>query len=279
MNSPSCGHRFTLVTFAQPPYTRHMPESELLVRTPETDNATAPRYSLLVARDDADVTAAQRLRHLVFAQEMGARLHSPVDGLDIDEFDEYCDHLVVRDDASGDIVGTYRMLPPDRARAAGKLYSDGEFDLSALAGIRPTLVETGRSCVHPDHRTGGVIGLVWAGIARYMLLSGHAWLAGCASLPLADGGSMAAGVWDTVRAKHFSPDEYRVAPLKPWDVDAVDRPERAAVPPLLRGYLRLGAWVCGRPALDEDFGVADLFVLLSLERVDQRYLRFFLGEG
>ncbi len=253
--------------------------SELLVSTPETDNAATRRYSLLVARDDAEVTAAQRLRHLVFAQEMGARLHSPVDGLDIDGFDEFCDHLVVREDVTGEIVGTYRMLPPDRALTAGKLYSDGEFDLSALAGLRAALVETGRSCVHPDHRTGSVIGLVWAGIARYMLLSGHEWLAGCASLPLADGGSMAAGVWDVVRAKHFSPHEYRVAPLNPWDVDAVARPARATVPSLLRGYLRLGAWVCGRPALDEDFGVADLFVLLSLARVDQRYLRFFLGEG
>jgi putative hemolysin len=252
--------------------------AELLVSTPETDNATR-RYSLLVARDDAEVTAAQRLRHLVFAQEMGARLHSPVAGLDIDAFDEFCDHLVVREDATGEIVGTYRMLPPDRALAAGKLYSDGEFDLSGLASLRPTLVETGRSCVHPDHRAGSVIGLVWAGIARYMLLSGHTWLAGCASLSLADGGGMAAGVWDVVRAKHLSPDEYRVTPRLPLDVDGVARPARATIPPLLRGYLRLGAWVCGRPALDADFGVADLFVLLSLDRVDQRYLRFFLGDG
>lgn len=254
-----------------------MAQSELLVSTPETDDTSARRYSLLVASADADVTAAQKLRHQVFAQEMGARLHSPVPGLDIDGFDEFCDHLVVREDATGEIVGTYRMLPPDRARAAGKLYSDGEFDLTAIAGIRAALVETGRSCVHPDHRTGSVIGLVWAGIARYMLLSGHEWLAGCASLPLGDGGTMASGVWDVVRAKHFAPDEYRVSPITPWDVDAVDRPARATIPPLLRGYLRLGAWVCGRPALDADFGVADLFVLLSLARVDQRYLRFFLG--
>jgi putative hemolysin len=256
-----------------------MAQSELLVSTPETDTPAGRRYSLLVARDDTEVRAAQRLRHLVFAQEMGARLHSPVEGLDIDGFDEFCDHLVVRDESTGEIVGTYRMLPPERATEAGKLYSDGEFDLSALACLRPALVETGRSCVHPDHRSGAVVGLVWAGIARYMLLSGHSWLAGCASLSLADGGTMAAGVWDVVRAKHFAPDEYRVTPLSPWDVDAVARPARATVPPLLRGYLRLGAWVCGRPAFDPDFGVADLLVLLSLDRVDQRYLRFFLGES
>jgi putative hemolysin len=253
-----------------------MAQSELLISTPETDNTAGRRYSLLVARDDAEVRAAQRLRHLVFAQEMGARLHSPVDGLDIDEFDEFCDHLVVRDETTGDIVGTYRMLPPNRT---DKLYSDGEFDLTALAGLRPALVETGRSCVHPDHRSGAVVGLVWAGIARYMLLSGHSWLAGCASLSLSDGGTTVAGVWDLVRAKHFAPPEYQVTPHRPWDVDYTVRPARTVVPPLLRGYLRLGAWVCGRPAFDPDFGVADLFVLLSLDRVDQRYLRFFLGEG
>ncbi|MEU7530647.1 GNAT family N-acyltransferase [Saccharothrix sp. NPDC042600] len=252
-----------------------MTQPQLLVSTGET---TGPRYSLLVAREGAEVVAAQKLRHQVFAGEMGATLRSPVEGHDVDAFDEHCDHLVVRDDRTGEIVGTYRMLPPERAADAGRLYSDTEFDLTNLAPLRPSVVETGRSCVHPDHRNGAVVSLVWAGIARYMLLSGHSWLVGCASVPLQDGGSHAAGVWDTVHAKHYAPEEYRVTPLRPWDVDAVERPARAVLPPLLKGYLRLGAWVCGRPALDTDFGVADLFVLLGMEHVDQRYLKFFLGE-
>lgn len=253
-----------------------MAQSELLVNTTGTEQTSA--YSLLVARNDAEIAAAQRLRYEVFATEIGAHLHTDVPGLDVDEFDEFCDHLVVRHEPTGQIVGTYRMLPPERAAEAGKLYSDNEFDLTSLSSLRPSLVETGRSCVHADHRSGAVVGLVWAGIARYMLLSGHRWLAGCASVSLADGGALAAGVWDTVRHKSFSPEEYRVTPRRPWNVDATPRPERAVIPPLLRGYLRLGAWVCGAPALDEDFGVADFFVLLSLDRVDQRYLKFFLGE-
>jgi putative hemolysin len=97
-------------------------------------------------------------------------------------------------------------------------------------------------------------------------------------VPLADGGALAAGVWNLVRAKHFSPEEYRVRPLHPW-VGDVSAPARTVLPPLLKGYLRLGAWVCGAPAHDPDFGVADLFVLLGLDHVDQRYLRFFLGES
>jgi putative hemolysin len=111
-----------------------------------------------------------------------------------------------------------------------------------------------------------------------MYLSGHNWLAGCVSVPMGDGGVLAAGVWDTVRRKHMAPPEYRVRPLRPWEADGVEVPGRTVVPPLLRGYLRLGAWVCGAPAHDVDFGVADLFVLLGLDRVDRRYLGHFLGE-
>jgi putative hemolysin len=259
-----------------------MTQSQLLVSTAPSGTDVpedAPRYSLLVTRDSDEVRAAQRLRYQVFAEEMGAALHSGEPGVDADGLDEFCDHLVVRDDQTGEIVGTYRMLPPERAAEAGRLYSDSEFDLEAIAGLRHALVETGRSCVHRDHRTGAVVSLVWAGIARYMLLSGHSWLAGCASVPLADGGALAAGVWDLVRARHYAPEEYQVQPLHPWDVGAALRPARPMLPPLLKGYLRLGAWVCGPPAHDPDFGVADLFVLLSLERVDKRYLKFFLGDS
>jgi putative hemolysin len=257
-----------------------MTSSQLLVSTDQAGAelpADAPRYSLLVAHGNQEVVAAQKLRYEVFAEEMGAHLNSPEPGLDVDHFDEFCDHLVVRDDRTGEIVGCYRMLPPERAAQAGSLYSDSEFDLTALTDLRPSLVETGRSCVHPDHRSGAVVSLVWAGIARYMLLSGHRYLAGCASVPLTGSGSYAAGVWDLVRAKHYSDETTRVSPLHPWQVDGVERPDRAVLPPLIKGYLRLGAKVCGPPALDADFGVADFFVLLDLHQVDERYLKFFLG--
>ncbi|MBB4685545.1 GNAT family N-acetyltransferase [Amycolatopsis jiangsuensis] len=257
-----------------------MTSSQLLVSTDQAGAdlpADAPKYSLLVAHGNDEVLAAQRLRHQVFAEEMGARLASPHPGLDVDYFDEFCDHLVVRDDRTGEIVGCYRMLPPDRVAQAGKLYSDSEFDLTALDSLRPSLVETGRSCVHPEHRSGAVVSLVWAGIARYMLLSGHRYLAGCASVPLSDGGSYAAGVWDVLRSKHYADESRRVSPLHPWACDDVTRPDRAILPPLIKGYVRLGAKVHGPPALDADFGVADFFVLLDLHQVDERYLKFFLG--
>jgi putative hemolysin len=238
------------------------------------------RYSLLMASDGADVRAAQRLRYQVFADELGANLDTH-DGYDADPFDEHCDHLLVRENATGEVVGTYRMLPPGRT---DRLYGDGEFSLPRLAPLRDVLVETGRSCVHPEHRSGAVINLIWSGIVRYLTLTGHRWLAGCASVPLAD----AAGVWWQIQRGHLAPPPMRVTPRNPWPVGALDAAAvraarsdgaaRAVVPPLLRGYLRLGAWVCGPPAHDPAFGVADFFVLLSLDRMHPRYLRHFLGE-
>ncbi|NRQ40858.1 GNAT family N-acetyltransferase [Nonomuraea sp. NN258] len=227
-------------------------------------------YTVGLATSAADVQAAQRLRHEVFAGEMGARLDSPVSGLDVDRFDAACDHLLVRDGRQ--VVGTYRLLPPGRADL---LYSDTEFDLRALAGIRKDLVEVGRTCVHPDHRGGAVMALMWAGIARYMIDGGHRWLAGCCSVPLDDRGAVAAGVVDRVPP---GPEEYRVTPHRPWRSSGAPRPDRFVPPALLRGYLRLGAWVCGPPAHDADFGCADFFVLLSMDQVNTRYLRYFLGE-
>jgi putative hemolysin len=248
----------------------------VLVNAPATTGTSG--YTLLIADDASQVEAAQRLRHDVFAGELGAHLPNAVDGRDVDEFDEHCDHLIVRDDDTGDVVGTYRMMSPRAARRAGRRYGDSEFDLSNLGALRDQLAETGRSCVHVNHRHGAVVNLMWAGIARYLLLNNLNWLAGCASIGLDDGGETAAGVWARVSGKNMSPPAMRVTPRNPWLAQnpPAGNP-RIAVPPLLRGYLRLGSWVCGEPAYDPEFGCADFYVLLSLDRIDPRYRRHFLG--
>ncbi|MEU8260183.1 GNAT family N-acyltransferase [Micromonospora sp. NPDC048999] len=260
---------------------------------------TTSGYTLLIADDPALVAAAQRLRHEVFATELGATLHLGAAGIDTDEFDAHCDHLIVLREGTDEVVGTYRLLPPGRT---ARWYAEGEFELTPLAPLRDDLVEAGRSCVHPDHRSGAVINLMWAGICRYLHLRGSRWLGGCASVPVADGGAAAAEVWGQVTARHLAPPPLRVTPHRPWFAEAppaIDpdlllgdtrsrrggRAERelpaaerrALVPPLLRGYLRLGAWVCGEPAYDPDFGCADFYVLFSLDRMNPRYLRHFLG--
>lgn len=240
---------------------------------------TTSGYTLLIADDPTQVAAAQRLRHEVFATELGANLRPDVTGLDVDPFDSYCDHLIVRQESTGAVVGTYRLLPPGRT---DRRYAEDEFDLSALAPLRDDLVEAGRSCVHPDHRTGAVINLMWAGIARYLHLRGSRWLGGCASVPVDDGGRAVAEVWARAQARHLAPPPLRVRPRRPWFAEAPAAStggsgDSGLVPPLLRGYLRLGAWICGEPSYDPDFGVADFYVLLSLDRMNPRYLRHFLG--
>ncbi|MFG3280961.1 GNAT family N-acetyltransferase [Streptomyces sp. NPDC048111] len=234
-------------------------------------------YHASIAHTEEQIRAAQRLRHRVFAEEMGAALDTPLPGHDIDAFDAVADHLVVTETASREVVGTYRLLPPGRTQLS---YSEAEFDLSSLAALRPSMIEAGRSCVHPDHRSGAVINLMWSALARYVLLSGHRYLAGCASVPLADGGAAAAHAWLLGNAQHSSPPELRVHPRRPWlpAAPAGGRSGSASLPPLLRGYFRLGAWMCGAPTYDPDFHVADFFVLLDMDRLGDRYRRFFLGD-
>ncbi|MFI9028191.1 GNAT family N-acetyltransferase [Streptomyces sp. NPDC053560] len=237
-------------------------------------------YVTSLADSTAQVRAAQRLRHLVFGEELGATLDPALAGHDTDAFDGLADHLIVTESATGEVVGTYRLLPPGRTERS---YSDGEFDLGALAGIRSSMIEAGRSCVHPDHRSGAVINLMWAALARYVLLSGHRYLAGCASVSLGDGGADAASAWSLCAAKHAPPAGMTVRPHRPWrpsaSAEAAAKPSLTRVPPLFRGYLRLGAWVCGAPAHDPEFDVADFFVVLDMEQLNDRYYRYFLGES
>ncbi len=237
-----------------------------------------PRLSVGLARGPVDIEDAQRLRYEIFAQEMGAQLadtESTADGVDVDEFDAYCDHLLVRDDDSGRVVGTYRILPPHKARELGRLYSESEFDLSRLTHLRSSLIEVGRSCVHPDYRTGSSILLLWAGMAKYMKKGGYRHLIGCASAPLADGGMQAATLRDELQ-RYLTDPEYRVFPRLPFPHERIARASGPVeIPPLIKGYVRLGAKVCGEPAWDPDFNSADFLIWLSLDNINRRYARHF----
>jgi putative hemolysin len=251
--------------------------------------ASGPRYSLLLSTDPSLIEAAQRLRYDVFTSTPGFTLaagpQTGVDGQrDVDRFDEYCDHLLVRDDDSGELVGCYRMLGPAGAIAAGGLYTETEFDVGAFDPLRPSLVEMGRAVVRHGHRNGGVVLLMWAGILAYLDRYGYDYVTGCVSVPIgdeADGetpGSQLRGVRDFILSRHAAPPQYRVRPHRPVlidgkTIDDVAPPPRPSVPALMRGYLRLGAQVCGEPAHDPDFGVGDFCVLLDKQLADTRYLK------
>ncbi len=263
-----------------------MTTTELQLEAADPRRPDSTGYRVTLAADSLDVLAAQQLRYDVFGAECGAITPGP-DGLDADEFDDLCDHLVVRciggsDDVRGGAVATYRLLPPhanDSDPRSHGLYSHTEFDLAPLESILESTVEAGRSCVASAHRGAAPISLLWGGIARYMQLTGYRYLMGCASISLADGGGDAASFADLVEARHLAPEHLRCRPRTAFDATGIVRPARRVVPPLLRGYLRLGAVVCGPPAIDSAFGTADFLVLLDLEKADQRYLRFFLGES
>ena len=234
-----------------------------------------PRFDVRLARTDAEIEAAQRLRYAVFADELGARLPTTRPGIDHDIFDAYCDHLIVKDPRSDEVVGTYRILPPDRARRIGGLYAETEFDLTRLQHLRPRMAEIGRSCVHADYRSGAVIAMLWIGLAEYARDRGCEYLAGCASVTMVDGGRIAAGVRRVLALTAPSPAEYRVFPRHPLPWESIEPDRDAPLPPLIRGYVRCGAWCCGDPAWDPDFNTADFLMLLSMARLDARYLKRF----
>lgn len=233
-----------------------------------------PRLSVALASTPEEVELAQRLRFKVFADELGARLDGGSDGLDRDEFDDWCDHLIVRDDDRLRAVGTYRILPPHRARAVGRLYAEREFDLARLAHLRPMMIEVGRACVHRDYRGGAVLMMLWAGLAHYMKSNGYRHLIGCASVSLADGGRRAARVRDELLSSYVDA-EHRVFPRLPFPHPQLERAASVDMPPLIKGYLRLGARVGGEPAWDPDFNSADFLLWLSLDQLQPRYARHF----
>ena len=236
-----------------------------------------PRLSVALARNESEIREAQRLRYRVFAEEMGARLTIKEAGLDQDHFDAYCDHLLVRDNASGEVVGTYRILPPHQARRIGGYYSEQEFDFTRLTHLRDSMVEIGRSCVHADYRGGAVITLLWSGLADYLRVRDYDYLMGCASISMADGGHAAASMFARL-GEHMSPLEYRVFPRCPLPLEALRNDLPAELPPLIKGYLRAGAYICGEPAWDPDFNTADLPILMPVTRIDDRYAKHFMGK-
>jgi len=250
-----------------------------------TGSPAEPQYSLLLSTDPTLIESAQRLRYDVFSNEPGFALTGQGAGLDVDRFDEHCDHLLVREDNSGELVGCYRMLSPTGAIAAGGLYTATEFDIRALDSLRPSLVEMGRAVVRDEHRNGVVVLLMWAGILAYLDRCGYDYVTGCVSVPVkGDGGdgeppgAQIRGVRDFVLRRHAAEPKYWVQPHRPviingLTLDEIPAPARPAIPPLMRGYLRLGARICGEPAHDVEFGVGDFPALLDKRQADTRYLR------
>jgi putative hemolysin len=246
-------------------------------------SAGVERNKIIVswAKHQDEVREAQRLRYQVFATEMGATLASGVPGHDIDLFDNYCEHLLVRDVPSNEVIGTYRVLTPAQALRVGSTYSDTEFDLTRLRSLRQRMVELGRSCVHADHRHGGVIMALWSALAEFMVRNELDTMIGCASIPMLHNGVVsgdaAASIWSKVKSTHLASIEYHVRPRRPLPLERLGCHLDVDPPALIKGYLRLGAKVLGPPAWDPDFNSADLPMLMRIADLPARYRKHFLG--
>ncbi len=233
------------------------------------------------AKTSDEVRQAQRLRFNVFAKEMGARLDTTSPGHDVDRFDNYCEHLLVRDVATQEVVGTYRVLTPAQSKRAGGTYTDSEFNLDRLQVRRERMVELGRSCVHKDYRQGAVIMALWGALAEFMVRNKLDTMIGCASIPMLHNGVVsgdaAASIWRKVSQQYLAPPADQVQPRLPLPVDQFNCSLDVEPPALIKGYLRLGAKVLGAPAWDPDFNTADLPMMMCIDELPARYRKHFLG--
>lgn len=230
-----------------------------------------------MTESDADLKLAQALRFHVFNLELHEGLQSSyTTGLDADQFDAVCDHLLVEDQETGEVVGTYRMQTGSSAAKRLGYYSAQEFDFGPYETVRHEVIELGRACVHKDHRNFSVLNLLWKGIARYAGRHDARYLIGCSSLTSQDPAEGAA-LYQTFQ-KHLPPEPLRTTPLAACacPLDRVASPAPKA-PKLLSAYLMVGAKICGAPAIDREFKTIDFLTLLDLKTLPARVADRFLG--
>ena len=225
---------------------------------------------------EAALREAQALRYRVFSTEFDARLNGAELGLDMDDYDRHCQHIGVRDENSGALVATTRLLDHRAAERLGRFYSEEEFRLDGLDELQGPILEIGRTCVDPAYRNGATIAVLWGELAEVLNEGGYRYLMGCASIPMRDGGLQARAVMQRLRDRYLCQENLRAEPKTPLPAGQ-EVPENltAELPPLLKAYMRLGAKICGEPCWDPDFQVADVFILLKRDELCPRYARHF----
>jgi putative hemolysin len=230
------------------------------------------KFEVGLARDPGRIAQARELRRHCLV------LPGPADPAE-DRLDEHCEHLVVRDVLADDIVGAYRMLGPEDARRHGGYSADLHFDLALLIVLRERMVEVDSPCVHPRFPFENVMTHLWSALARYLIEHRYDYVLGTASVSLRDGGHVAASIFRMACSRFMSPDDYRVFPRQRLPLEGLSDTRKVELPPALKGYLDLGAWVCGEPALNRTQGTADFPILLPLARMQGRDARDFLAKA
>ncbi len=258
---------------------------------PVVDIRSGP-LQVRLAAGEADIDAAQALRYRVFYEALGAR--AAVDAArrrrDFDRFDERCDHLLVLDHARGAgpdaIVGTYRLIRRAAAARLGGFYSAGEFDIARLVAHPGEILELGRSCVDSAYRQRPTMQLLWSGIAAYVFYYDIALMFGCASLAGTDPGRLAEPL-SYLHHYRLAPPALRAQALAHRYVEmnrlpaaALD-PARAlaGLPPLIKGYLRLGGFVGDGAVIDADFNTVDVCIVVKTDLVSEKYSRHYVRQA
>ncbi|WP_119301573.1 GNAT family N-acetyltransferase [Dongia deserti] len=243
---------------------------------------------LRVAESTAEIEAAQALRYRVFYEELSAKPTSEMSALrrDFDSFDPYCDHLIIIDRDKGEgaagIIATYRLMRREQASRRGQFYSIDEFDISPLVNYRGGILELGRSCVDPAYRTKAAMQLMWKGIADYILHYKIGVLFGCASFPGTDPAEHKVAL-SYLYHRHLAPAEYRPRALPEryvsmnmMSIEEINE-KRAfmALPPLIKGYLRLGGFVGDGAVIDPQFGTVDVSVIVVHDLIADKYTKHY----
>lgn len=241
-----------------------------------------------LARDAAEIGAVQALRYRVFYEEMGAHADDATASsrLDRDDFDAVADHLLVVDHDRGEgaesVVGTYRLIRRGAAARLGRWYSAGEYDISRILAVEGELVECGRSCVDAAYRTRGTLQLLWSGIAAYVARHRIEILFGCASLPGTDLDALADQL-TYLAANHMAPEAIRPRALPDRYVEmmrkdpaTIDRKQTLVdLPPLVKGYLRLGGFVGDGAVIDPQFNTTDVAVMVKTDLITEKYSKHY----
>ena len=249
-------------------------------------NISSGPLEVRLAQSAADIDAAQALRYRIFYEKMGAR---PLPGMeserrDRDQFDQICDHLLVLDHSRGAgldaVVGTYRLIRRDAAARLGAFYSAAEYDIGPLIAYPGEILELGRSCVDAGYRARPVMQLLWSGIAAYVFHYEIALMFGCASLPGIDPDALAVPL-SYLYHHHLAPPALRARALperyvemRRLDAPAIDPMRTLAIlPPLIKGYLRLGGFVGDGAVIDEQFNTTDVCIVVKTDLVTEKYSR------
>lgn len=251
----------------------------------------AGNLGLRIARTPEELDAAQALRYRVFYEELGAQpdAHAASCSRDSDRYDAVADHLLVVDHDLGDgpesVVGTYRLIRREAAETIGRFYSADEYDISLIERFPGRVLELGRSCVDSAYRGRAAMQLLWRGIAAYVFTHNIDLMFGCASLPGTDVDALAAEL-TYLYANHLAPPDIRLRALQaryvdmrrmdPSEIDA--RHVLVGLPPLIKGYLRLGGFVGDGAVVDYQFNTTDVAVVVQTDLVTGKYYRHFERE-